>query len=254
MRQTIFTLLMCITASLMHGNIIFTDISPDTVIQPPSNNTYDGRFSVDMNGNGQDDYRFVSTFGSSSRSARIILNMFNSTTGEYNEAIFLPGFNTDSVKPLAYNTNIAASSTGWVGRANFNPNIWEAAAPNFMGLGDKYIGVGFHIAGVIHYGWIHVNLDNNRVLTVRGFAYEDQPGVAILAGVGPVPATSVSVQGQGGVTTIPVLGNSLQMEATIMPANATVQQVAWSVTNGSGAATISPSGLLTAVSGGAGTV
>ena len=63
--------------------------------------------------------------------------------------------------------------------------------------------------------------------------------------------TSIAVTGFGGATTV-ADGATLQMLAAILPLNATVSTVTWSVVNGSGTATISVGGLLTAT--GAGTV
>ena len=63
--------------------------------------------------------------------------------------------------------------------------------------------------------------------------------------------SSIVVTGQGGATTV-ADGDTLQMIATIQPINATNTNVVWSVVNGSGTATISVGGLLTAT--GAGTV
>jgi len=69
-----------------------------------------------------------------------------------------------------------------------------------------------------------------------------------------VLVTSVSVTGAGSATTISTDGGTLQMSAAILPADATDQTVAWSVTNGTGSATISESGLLTAKTNGTVTV
>lgn len=63
--------------------------------------------------------------------------------------------------------------------------------------------------------------------------------------------TSIVVTGFAGATTV-ADGDTLQMIATIQPINATNTNVVWSVVNGSGSATISVGGLLTAT--GAGTV
>lgn len=63
--------------------------------------------------------------------------------------------------------------------------------------------------------------------------------------------SSIVVTGFGGATTV-ADGDTLQMIATIQPTNATNTNVVWSVVNGSGSATISVGGLLTAT--GAGTV
>jgi hypothetical protein len=69
----------------------------------------------------------------------------------------------------------------------------------------------------------------------------------------PPPVASITVTGAGGATTITSNGGTLQMSASVQPTNA-VQTVTWSVTNGTGRATINSSGLLTAVSNGTVTV
>lgn len=67
-----------------------------------------------------------------------------------------------------------------------------------------------------------------------------------------LPVSSVSVTSAGNATTV-INGLTLQMSATVLPSDATESTVTWSVTNGTGSATINSStGLLTAT--GAGTV
>jgi uncharacterized protein YjdB len=65
-----------------------------------------------------------------------------------------------------------------------------------------------------------------------------------------IPITSVTVTGTGGVTTISADNGSLQLHANILPVNATNGIVTWSVSNGTGGATINPGGLLTAYANG----
>ncbi|UXX79939.1 Ig-like domain-containing protein [Reichenbachiella carrageenanivorans] len=69
-----------------------------------------------------------------------------------------------------------------------------------------------------------------------------------------VLVSAISVQGQAGATAITTDGGTLQMEATVSPVNATDASYVWSVTNGTGAATIDANGLLMAVSNGTVTV
>ena len=71
---------------------------------------------------------------------------------------------------------------------------------------------------------------------------------------GDVSVASITVTGAGSATTITVLEGTLQMNAALLPADATIKTVTWSVVNGTGSATISSSGLLTAVSNGTVTV
>ena len=66
----------------------------------------------------------------------------------------------------------------------------------------------------------------------------------------PTLVSSITVQGQGGASTITTNAGTLQMEATILPANADNQTFTWMVVNGTGVATIDANGLLTADSDG----
>jgi|WetSurMetagenome_2_1015567.scaffolds.fasta_scaffold03649_2 uncharacterized protein YjdB len=69
-----------------------------------------------------------------------------------------------------------------------------------------------------------------------------------------VPVTSISVSGAGGATSITADNGSLQMNADVFPANATVNTVTWSLVNGTGQATINATGRMTAVDNGTVTV
>ncbi len=65
-----------------------------------------------------------------------------------------------------------------------------------------------------------------------------------------IPVTGITVTGAGGSTQITTDNGTLQLTAAISPTNATNHGVTWSIVNGTGEATISISGLVTAVSSG----
>ena len=65
---------------------------------------------------------------------------------------------------------------------------------------------------------------------------------------------SLTIRGSGGATAITTMGGTLQMEALVFPSFAADTTVTWSVTNGTGAASIDALGLLTAISDGMVTV
>ena len=69
-------------------------------------------------------------------------------------------------------------------------------------------------------------------------------------GEGYVPVTGITVTGEGGATTITRDNGTLALTATVTPANATNKSVTWSITNGTGQATINSSGVVTAVADG----
>ena len=91
---------------------------------------------------------------------------------------------------------------------------------------------------------------DNGTVTIRAMATDGSgvygsTNITITGQV--IPVSSITVAGQGGATSITTDGASLQMLATVLPANATNKTVTWSVTSGSAYATINSSGLLTAV-------
>ncbi len=65
-----------------------------------------------------------------------------------------------------------------------------------------------------------------------------------------VPVTAISMQSAGDATTITTQAGTLQLTATMAPTDATNKLVTWSVTAGTGSATISQSGVLSAVTDG----
>lgn len=66
--------------------------------------------------------------------------------------------------------------------------------------------------------------------------------------------SAITVTGTGNVSTVTADNGTLQMTAAVTPTNATNRAVTWSVTNGTGSATISNTGLLKAVANGTVTV
>jgi hypothetical protein len=71
------------------------------------------------------------------------------------------------------------------------------------------------------------------------------------AGVyGSIPISAITLTGAGGLTSITTDNGTLQLNAVVLPANASNQSVTWSILNGTGQATISATGLITAVDNG----
>jgi len=65
-----------------------------------------------------------------------------------------------------------------------------------------------------------------------------------------IAVTGITVTGAGGATTITTDSGTLQLSAAFLPSDATNKTVTWSVTNGTGQATINSNGLVTAVANG----
>ncbi len=95
---------------------------------------------------------------------------------------------------------------------------------------------------------------SNGTVEARAFSVENPllyDSITITISNQPVPVTGVTVTVQGGApATITTNGGTLQMVATITPANASNTSVTWSIVPVTGTATISGAGLVTAQTNG----
>ncbi|MFA7417601.1 MAG: Ig-like domain-containing protein, partial [Acholeplasma sp.] len=98
------------------------------------------------------------------------------------------------------------------------------------------------------FGFKKIMLSLFLVMAVIFFISGCQPSSEV------VDVESVTVSSAGGATTITEIGGTLQFSAVVLPADANDKAVVWSVVNGTGSATISTNGLLTAVANGTVTV
>ncbi len=99
---------------------------------------------------------------------------------------------------------------------------------------------------------------NNGTVVVRAVSNDgsnktDSLVVTITNQTSFVPVQTITVSGQGGATSISVFHGTLQMNANVLPTDATNKTISWSVNN-QNIATITSSGLLTAVNNGTVTV
>jgi uncharacterized protein YjdB len=65
-----------------------------------------------------------------------------------------------------------------------------------------------------------------------------------------IPVTSITIAGESGRSLITVIGGTLQLSASVLPSNATNKTVTWSISSGTDKASISSTGLITALDNG----
>jgi len=242
--KTTLLLLSIIMFGSLQATIIYTDI-PDG--QP---------MGIDFNQDGTMEFDIMDNMG--------IGDGLNYWANANNNIYAIDAANWDVPLDLELNDVIDANGN-WDGAGDAAVVGWGGAPAFTIGV-DRYLGMKFDLGGNIYYGWVRVEVIQNGLdpwgdpayeVIYKDYAYEDVANTAILAGaipvVGNVDVTGVTVTGQGGVTTI-VEASTLQMVAAILPANATDQTVTWSVTNGTGTATINAAGLLIGLTQGTVTV
>ena len=102
------------------------------------------------------------------------------------------------------------------------------------------------------------NSSLNCIQTDAGFSppatWTKNAAAGYTTNCGHILVNSISVTGAANATTIATLGGTLQMSAAVLPSNATDANYTWSVASGTGSASISNTGLLTAITAGTVTV
>jgi uncharacterized protein YjdB len=97
----------------------------------------------------------------------------------------------------------------------------------------------------------------NGIITAKATA-NDGSGIygtlAIAISNQLIPVSSIILSSQGGVSFITSIGGTLQIIATLLPANATNQSLSWSVSDGKDKALVNTNGLVTALSYGSAVV
>jgi uncharacterized protein YjdB len=129
--------------------------------------------------------------------------------------------------------------------AGIEPNS-IASNPLFVSSADYRLQEGSPAIGE--------GVDLGIALDYNGYPFDaDTPSIGAfeLGSTGDAtPVTSITVSGAGGASTISVNDGTLQLSASVLPNDATNNSVTWSISNGTGSATISSVGLVTAVSDG----
>jgi hypothetical protein len=159
-------------ANEANGAVIYTDITPDFAGGVGS------QYFLDLDNNAVNDFRIWHN-GSS--------NLYISPLTATNEVLGSGG--ATFAYPFALSSGATISSgAGTFYNNGFSGgfqslNYGSCSFGNWCTITDRYIGVRFDIAGNIHYGWVRLDVNQSgSVWTVKDYAYETNPGVAILAG------------------------------------------------------------------------
>jgi hypothetical protein len=154
-------------------------------------------YNFDVDGDGNADYQFnlADTFGVSveplGNNRQIALPAIPPDLGSDLDP--LPaGFEIgSSLAPTYY--WVGLNSPGFAGHSRISYQLDINGNVVYGGLfhgQDAYMGIEFLISGQPHYGWVHINNPGGQAGGfILDWAYETQPGAAILAGAVPEPSS-----------------------------------------------------------------
>lgn len=141
----------------------------------------------------------------------ILLKNYVFFGGNYQGATvnYFPGKVVGFTTGLSYASALAAGVTIDAAATSGGPFAVSLAYGNnpdsqFDHTAGAFIGLEFPIAGVSHFGWIRVSIDNSAgTFIINDWAYNDTPGGAIVTGQIPAPGSlGLLAAGALGVSTL----------------------------------------------------
>ena len=130
-----------------------------------------------------------------------------------------------------------------------HPNIFIFDFYSYVVESDPDPEIGVYNCLKYEYEYLHDVDDSHPNRTANRYVgpFFAQFIVDVIEGDNAVKVTGITVS---GATTITSQGGTAQMSASVVPDNASNKAVTWSIQNGTGEATISTSGLVTAIANG----
>jgi len=186
-----------LSAGAVQGQVVFTDINPDTLLQ---NNTFD----IDFDNDGIREFaiqQYTSTYYQAERRVNLLAGVDPANRPMASLANFmfwsaytpqnLPAGNPIGPGGPFLNFGVIGGQgiygmlmvKKWMQQGMGSNFYWTGRGPFLDSTG--YIGVEFNSNGNIYYGWIQCAIDNEvQGITITGYAYDATPGHYIIAGNG----------------------------------------------------------------------
>lgn len=187
--------LVCVSAACVCGvraAVIATSFDPPLFANWPGPGEGTRKYTdLDLNGDGELDFRIASHQGGINLEA---LGGNEIACG----AIFAPPEVGGFAQTIHAGEIIGAYQAGY--NYDWTPGFGAMVGINaitsppqiygYWGSNRDYLGVRFDIGGETHYGWIQVYMPATEGMGyIEGFAYETEPGKAIIAGAVPEPGS-----------------------------------------------------------------
>ena len=174
MKSAAVTLLLLLLPVAVSSQIIYTDISPDTLIA--DNNTAPGQYELDLDSDGGIDYFFMHFF------LPVPVYVLSIYTEYHTSHEILVNGNS---KVIAHDrlAPIADASGDWICTVDGNNSSGMSFASEWMGNGDRYIGLRLFHDGGWYYGWLRAAVaEDASGIILKEYAVQTQPDTPIMAG------------------------------------------------------------------------
>lgn len=177
------------------AQIIYTNISDTTLV---NNGDF---FDISLNNDGIMEVRLTMTKYTSSYpsyNAFIQVNVANvqpmnladvnmsfSATTSYSSSlgIAMALNNNQSINNSLNTWSNTSAYLGGYAYINSSATTFTTSIGQFLGAGDKYLGVKFTVGTNVHYGWVRLDLSSlSDSLTIKDYAYHSTPNTPIAAG------------------------------------------------------------------------
>jgi hypothetical protein len=183
-----------LAAAEARAGLVHTDLGP-TGVSISGMEFEPGLFFLDVNDDGTDDFRLAHTFA---RSVSALYSTSGAGIGalQLNQVFGSYSFDLSGDVPRAFlYGEVISSGLPVASKGDLFINIGDRfpfQAGKFLQapLGRAFLGLQFEIDGQKHLGWADVRARLGPV-TIFGYAYETEPGKAIVAGAVPEPPSLV---------------------------------------------------------------
>lgn len=206
------------------GQIVFTDIDDVTIDAVTG-----GNIDIDLNQDGAPDYNLQMSVVANGTSFTISPDATNNTNGAF---VGISSFGFEYPSLLAEGDLIDSSSPTTTPGVRGDLNFYGCAYSNSQFCGDVtdgYVGLIFDFAGATHFGWLLLDSSvpaspngNTGTVTIRSYAFESSPGVAIAAGDDTLSLEDNVID---GFTSFVDANNILQLDARVPLSNINIYSV-----------------------------
>jgi hypothetical protein len=167
-------LLLLLLPSVLSAQIIYTDITPDTLIADV--NDVPGQYRLDLNRDGDSDYFFMHIFFPIPVYVLSIHTEFRTA----HEILLAPN---SKVEALDHLTPINETAGKWYCTTDGTGSSGMSFANEWIGTSDNYIGLRLFRNGGWYYGWLRATvLENETGIILKDYAVQTQRDTPILAG------------------------------------------------------------------------